>query len=164
MKDRNNNDKLYNYLNNKRVRECSFSSLGCKNSLNLFTEEDVFNHNFEHLNEHMSLIVRRMNEMLNEHKEIKKRYHRIEKILSNLQAFKSYSINIKNDNDKNNNKIYQKKMKTIIIIHITILFLIILITISIILIKIRIIIHIIVIIIIIIIVMLKTIIIMKINI
>lgn len=109
MKDRNNNDKLYNYLNNKRVRECSFSSLGCKNNLNLFTEEDVFNHNFEHLNEHMSLIVRRMNEMLNEHKEIKKRYHRIEKILSNLQAFKSYSINIKNDNDKNNNKIYQKK-------------------------------------------------------
>ena len=36
-----------------------------------------------------------MNEIINENKEIRKQSHRIEKIISNLQAFHSYPIRTK---------------------------------------------------------------------
>ena len=43
----------------------------------------------------MKLLIDKINEIIEENKEIKKQNHRIEKIISNLQAFRSYPIPIK---------------------------------------------------------------------
>lgn len=82
-----------NFLKNKKTRECVFSPLGCK--INLFDDTESYNHNINYHNEHMKLLIDKINEIIEENKEIKKQNHRIEKIISNLQAFRSYPIPIK---------------------------------------------------------------------
>ena len=109
-----------NFLKNKKKRDCVFSSLGCE--ANLITDDDYYNHKLQYHDIHMSLLINKMDEIIEQNKEIRKENHRIEKILSNLQAFHSYPIKIKNkskylnneDNEKNINKRnneYKKKKK-----------------------------------------------------
>ena len=112
-----------NFLKNKKKRDCVFSSLGCE--ANLITDDDYYNHKLQYHDIHMSLLINKMDEIIEQNKEIRKENHRIEKILSNLQAFHSYPIKIKNkskylnneDNEKNINKrnnehkLIQKKSK-----------------------------------------------------
>jgi len=114
MEEKNN---LENFLNNKKNRQCIFSSIGCNKEF--ISEEEIDNHNLEFFNKHMKLIIDKMNEIINENKEIRKQNHRIEKIISNLQAFHSYPISIKrkskyfnhDENEEHFNQIRTKLIK-----------------------------------------------------
>ena len=97
-----------NFLKNKKKRDCVFSSLGCEE--NFITENDYFNHKYEYFDMHMSLLINKMNEINEQNKEIRKENHRIEKIISNLQAFHSYPIKIKNQSKYLNNEDKEKNI------------------------------------------------------